>query len=107
MFTPCGAFSFAVWGGMTQPKAQPTEPRKGAQMNGKQAAFAVVRVVICAATFSGLVYILILNSRTGAAVVVTRSGCIPPRGGNTQPAARGREYREYPKIGKRNKKDNI
>lgn len=73
---------------MAQLKAQPTEPHKGAQMNGKRAVFAVVRVAICAATFSGLVYILILNSRTGAAVVVTRSrvrrffrsGCIPPRG---------------------------
>lgn len=86
---PVWGFFFCCMGGMAQPKAQPTEPRKGAQMNGKQAAaFAVVRVVICAATFSGLVYILILNSRTGAAVVVTRSrvrgfsrsGCIPPRG---------------------------
>lgn len=96
---PVWGFFFCCMGGMAQPKAQPTEPRKGAQMNGKQAAaFAVVRVVICAATFSGLVYILILNSRTGAAVVVTRSrvrgvfpfGVYTPTGGiHSQPPVGG------------------
>ena len=68
-------------------------------MNGKRAAaFAVVRVVIYAATFLGLVYILILNRRKAGGVacpvgvpvgVCVAWGHIPPPGGDIQPPAGG------------------